>query len=252
MKYGGNLQNAQDSNQISLFDESNDVEMPEPLAPTVEPWNALYALNREKEVVGIYISGHPLDDFKYEIKTFCSTELSELEDLQSFEKRDIKIAGIVTSAENRVSKKGNKYGHFTLEDFSGPMEMVIFGEDYLRFNMYMVEDACLFVKAKVDKKKFGEEKELKIQSIELLSELRNQHVKELQIKLENKTISASFVQDVFEICSQNPGKCTLRFIIEDPVNKISVNMPSKTFRVDLNDNLIKQLEEKNLDFQLVG
>jgi DNA polymerase-3 subunit alpha len=90
------MQNEAESDQISLFGDDELEQMPEPVPPTLEPWTALYALSKEKEVVGIYISGHPLDDYKYEIRSFCSAELSELNDLESLSKTEIKVAGIIT------------------------------------------------------------------------------------------------------------------------------------------------------------
>jgi DNA polymerase-3 subunit alpha len=253
VKYGANVQGANDSNQVSLFGETEAVDMPEPIPPVVDLWNSLYALNKEKEVVGIYISGHPLDDFKHEIKTFCTSQLSDLEDIANVTKTELKVAGIVTHQEVRFSQKGNQFGTITLEDFTGSFKLFLFGEDFMKFKMYMVDNACLFIHGKIATRTYNsKDKELKIQQIELLSELRESKVNEIRIKLENSFLSASFIQDIHELFIENEGKCRLRFIVEDPVSKIQLNMPSKNIKVDVNDRLLRALEEKNIEFDLVG
>ncbi len=253
IKYGGNLQDINESNQVSLFGESEAVDMPEPIAPNVEPWTALYALSREKEVVGIYISGHPLDDYKYEIKSFTTAQMSDLEDLNTLNKTDVKIAGIVTHQEVRVSQKGNQFGTITLEDFSGSYKFFLFGEDFMKFRIYMMDNVCLFIHAKVANRNYSStEKELKIQQIDLLNEVRESKVKELKLTIENGLLTASFIQDMHELFTENPGKCKLRFVVEDPVSKVQVNLKSKTVGVDLSDKLLRELEQKNLQFELLG
>lgn len=253
LKYGGNLQNASDSNQASLFGETEAVDMPEPLPSRIEPWNALVALNKEKEVVGIYISGHPLDDYKYEIQTFCTATLSELENLNETNKTEVKIAGIVTHQETKISSKGHQFGVLTLEDFTGSIKLFLFGEDFMRYRMYMTENSCLFVQAKVAQRMFRQgEKELKITQIDLLDQLREKKVKELKVTIENSMLSASFIQDMHELFTENQGQFRLRFIIEDPVSNVQVNMPSKSVKIDISDQLLRQLEEKNIQFELVG
>jgi DNA polymerase-3 subunit alpha len=253
LKYGGNVQNTGDSNQGTLFGETEAVDMPAPIPPLVEPWNALLALNKEKEVLGIYISGHPLDDYKYEIQTFCTATLSELENLNEINKTEVKIAGIVTHQETKINAKGQQYGVLTLEDFTGSIKIFLSGENFMRYRMYMNVNTCLFIQAKVLQRMYRTgEKELKITQIDLLDELREKKVKELKVTIENSMLSASFIQDMHELFSENQGKFRLRFIIEDPVNNVQVNMPSKTFKIDISAGLLRQLEEKNIQFELVG
>lgn len=253
IKFGGNSQDASESMQVSLFGESEAVEMPEPIPPNAEPWSAIVALGKEKEVVGIYISGHPLDDYKHEIKTFKTADLLELEDLNKVNKTEFRVAGIVTHQEIKVSQKGNQFGTLTLEDMSGSLKMMLFGEDLMKFKMYMVEKECLYVHLKVTSRMFKpDEKELKIQQIELLSELRENKVKELRLTLQNALISASFIQDIHEVLSEHQGKFKLRFIIDDPISNTQLNMPSKSIKVDASDKLLRRLEELNVPFDLVG
>lgn len=252
MRYGGNLQSEVDSAQVSLFGDDEAVEMPEPIPPKVETWNALYALSKEKEVVGIYISGHPLDDFKHEIKAFCTATLSELEDLSNVKKTEVRIAGIITRQETRISKRGDQFGDLTIEDFTGALRLMLFQEDFLKYRHYMVENTSIYIIAKIVPKRYTttNEKELKIQQIELLRDFRQNKVGELKIHLDNNLLTASSIQEMHELLSEHSGKCRLRFIIKDEFNDMSLNMPSKTVKVDLSDQLIRKLEEENIDFEL--
>jgi DNA polymerase-3 subunit alpha len=250
-RYGGNMQNEAESDQISLFGDDKLEQMPEPVPPTLEPWTALYALSKEKEVVGIYISGHPLDDFKHEIRSFCNTELSELEDLVSFPKTDIKVAGIITFQETRLTKKGDQFGTIILEDFSGTFKFFFFQEDFLKFRHFMVENRSVFINAKVVPRRFDKtQKEIKVQQIEFLQDLREKKVQELKINVDNARLTASFIQDMHEILSAHQGTCRLKFVVNDEFSNMTLNMPSKSLKVGIDNELLRKLEAENLDFQL--
>lgn len=250
-RYGGNMQNEADSSQISLFGDDELEQMPEPVPPALEPWSTLYALSKEKEVVGIYISGHPLDDFKHEIRSFCNTELSELEDLDSFNKTDIKVAGIITFQETRLTRKGDQFGNILLEDFSGAFKFFLFQEDFLKYRHFMVENMSVFIHAKVTPRRFDPtQKETKVQHIEFLKDLREKKVQELKINIDNAQLTASFIQDIHEILSAHRGNCRLKFVVNDELNNITLNMPSKTLKVGIDNELLRKLEAENLNFQL--
>jgi DNA polymerase III subunit alpha len=252
VRYGGNLQSEVDSAQVSLFGDDEAVEMPEPIPPKVETWNALYSLNKEKEVVGIYISGHPLDDFKHEIKAFCTATLGEFDDLNNSKKTEVRIAGIITKQETRITKRGDQFGDITIEDFTGSLRLMLFNEDFLKYRHYMVENTSIYIVAKIVPKRFttSNEKELKIQQIELLRDFRQSRVSELKIHVDNSLLTASYIQDMHEIFTEHTGKCRLRFIVKDELNDLTLSMPSKTVKVDVSDQLIRKLEDENIEFEL--
>jgi DNA polymerase-3 subunit alpha len=252
VRYGGNLQSEVDSAQVSLFGDDVAVEMPEPIPPKVEPWNALYSLNKEKEVVGIYISGHPLDDFKHEIKAFCTATLGELDDLNNCKKTEVRIAGIITKQETRITKRGDQFGDVTIEDFTGSLRLMLFNEDFLKYRHYMAENTSIYIVAKIVPKRYTttNEKELKIQQIELLRDFRQSRVNELKIHVDNSLLTASYIQDIHEIFTEHTGKCRLRFIVKDELNDLTLSMPSKTVKVDVSDQLIRKLEDENIEFEL--
>src|SRR5690606_13567846 len=122
-RYGAKYQENENSAQVSLFGDSSEVQIPEPVVPSAEEWGAMEKLAREKEVVGIYISGHPLDDYKYELQYFCNTKLSHLKSLDSLIGKQITVGGIISSVEHRVSQKDNKgWAMFTVEGYDDSFE----------------------------------------------------------------------------------------------------------------------------------
>ena len=157
--------------------------MPKPKIDYVEPFTEIEKLNLEKEVVGIYISGHPLDNFKFEMNGFCKTCCSELVDLDSILGREIKLGGIVSGVEHRTTKTGKPFGKFTLEDYTGNYTFTLFGEDYLKFKNFMNIGWFLFVEGGVIKNNWGQQNvEIKIRNIDLLNELGVKRSKGVQLK----------------------------------------------------------------------
>ncbi|GAA0876489.1 DNA polymerase III subunit alpha [Wandonia haliotis] len=249
MKYGANIQQSEESAQVSMFGDSETEDMPEPIAPNVEEWSSLVKLSKEKEVVGIFISGHPLDDFKVELEAFCNAQITDLENVNEYVGKELKLAGIVTEVEHRFSKKGNPFGTISIEDYSGGTKLFLFGEDYLRFKHFMVQGTFLYLTGKVVNKMYrNDEFEFKINAIELLGELRDKLVRSLSIKLSSSDVTPLFVQEMHELISGHSGKCQLKFSIQDPTTGIEVNMPSKTMKVDVSGDLLKKLESMRLEF----
>ncbi len=146
VKYGSKFQENENSSQVSLFGEASDVQIPEPIVPPCEEWSTMEKLAKEKEVVGIYISGHPLDDYKYEMKYFCGTKLEQLKDLNSLIGKNVSIGGIITKIEHRVSKNGKGWAMFTLEGYDESYDFRIFGEEYLKSRHFLIQNNFTFMK----------------------------------------------------------------------------------------------------------
>src|SRR5690606_1690018 len=145
VKYAAKTQLDEQSSQVSLFGGSTGTAMPKPKIEPVEPFSELEKLNLEKEVVGIYISGHPLDNFRFEMDAFCNTLCNQLLDIENMIGRETKICGIVTAVEHRTTKTGRPFGKFTLEDYSGNFTFTLFGEDYMKYKNYMSQGWFLFI-----------------------------------------------------------------------------------------------------------
>ena len=147
IKYGAKHQENENSAQVSLFGAASDVQIAEPEVPPCEDWGTMEKLAQEKEVVGVYISGHPLDDFKTEMKTFCNGNLAMFNSLENYVNRDITFGGVVTDIQHRVSKQGKGWAIFMVEDYTDSYEFRIFGEEYLKFRHFLVKNSFVYVKS---------------------------------------------------------------------------------------------------------
>jgi DNA polymerase-3 subunit alpha len=247
IKYGNALQDGENSSQQSLFGGyDNDIEIPEPTLPQAEDWGTIHTLNKEKEVVGIYISGHPLDDFKFEINNFCVGNVGVLNNMEKFIGRDLSLAGIITSAEHRVAKNGNPFGIFEFEDYEDTYKQFMFKEEYLKYKHFLVPGNFLFVKGKIDKKRWGDmAPEFKIQSMELLTEVKEKLSKALTITLPVKSINKSFVDYLLSTLvpevEEKKGICKLKVVVSDGV-KTKINLFSRSISLNLTKELIDDIE----------
>ena len=146
IRFGGSYQAMQQSSQQSLFGDLGPVEIPDLKLPDCQPWSNIEKLKREKAIASFFISGHPLDEFRFDIETFCNATIKKLkENLEAASTRDIYIAGIVSKVRHEVAKNGNPYGRFTLEDFDDSLELSLFKEDYLKNKHMLVDDAIVYV-----------------------------------------------------------------------------------------------------------
>jgi len=254
IKYGHALNERENASQQSLFGGENaDVAMPEPRIPTCEPWGNIERLNKEKEVIGIYISGHPLDDYKLEMKSFCVGTLSHLKEMDKHPGRELSLAGVVTSAEHRTTKRGQPFGTFEMEDYGDSFKFFLFSEDYLKLKHFLVTGGFLFLKGKIQKRKWGnpDELEFKINSIELLSEIKDKLGKKITFKISLSDITEEFVDNMSSLLESSKGNCRVKFAVLDQVDKVKIEMPSMNSGVQLTPEFMKELEGfDELEFSL--
>jgi len=242
IRYGNGMQDTKQSQQVSLFGDASEVDMPAPKFVPAQPWSEIQKLRFEKDVVGFYLSGHPLDSFKKEMECFCNIEISELSDLVKLKNKEIAFAGIVTSAEHRMTKTGKPFGVMFIEDFSGSFELAIFGDDYLKHRNFMEKEYFLYIKAKVQAR-FGDENklEVKISSMKMLPDLGNSLAKGVIVNLELKKIDQQTIEDMVAMTQRHPGKLPLRFVVRNEDQK--VEMLSKTLKVNFNNDLFNELDQ---------
>ncbi len=244
LKFGSKFQNAKDSDQISMF-SMDPLDVKDPEIPKCEPWTQLEMLSKEKEITGMYLSGHPLDHFKVEVQHFCNTRLEDINaDLVAFKNRDVKIAGVVTEAQHRTTKSGNPFGIFTIEDFTGTFRIPLFAEDYLKMRHFLQPKEFLFITGKVELRWKSEDNyQFKVYSIELLSEVRAKLGKSITMQLNLDDVSDTFIEEIMNLINSNIGQCMLNFQVGDKEENNFVEMHSNELKVDLNDNFLESLAE---------
>ncbi|MFT4770416.1 MAG: DNA polymerase-3 subunit alpha [Cryomorphaceae bacterium] len=248
VKFGAALQDSRDA-PPDLFGNTEAVEVQTPVAPPVAPWGALERLNKEKEVVGIYISAHPLDEFKLELDNFTRGDIRLLSDLHPINGKELALAGMMGAVQHRMSKNGNPFGTFELEDFFDMNKFFLFAEDYLKLKHFLITGAFVLVRGKVMPKKWSKTNELefKITGIELLNELREKRTKKVLLEVRAEDISEELLKGLEPLMHKNGngGTCAVEFRVVDPVRKLSVRMPSRSMRIDLSNDSIKQLDAIN-------
>ena len=243
-KYGARFQENVNSSQVSMFGGDSAVEIPVPQPPIADEWPTLTQLSKEKEVVGIYISGHPLDDYRLEIDSFCNgCSVSDLTHLEENKGKELFIAGIITSAEHRTTKNGKPFGTFEIEDYTDSNKQFIFGENYLRFRHLLTVGTFVFMNGKIGPKKWGEGIEFSVSSIELLADVKEKKTKSLVLTVEQADLTDMIIDDLFTVVSDHSGSCQLKFVLHDFKSKTSLKMPSRNMKVNINKDLIHQIKQ---------
>jgi len=245
-RYGQQHQDGEDSSQVNMFDTGTEgASIPEPSLPHIDGWSALEQLHYEKEVVGFYLSGHPLDDHRLEIKHLCNSTMPDLADLQKQVGRDLCFAGIVTKAEHRIAKSGKPFGSFSLEDHSGSHDFMLFSEDYMKFKLYLQAGTLLFVKGRAAARTWGRDEgqmEFKIITMDLLSDVREKHIHKLIVKLDAERVTDNLARELGQLIKASPGKCKVVFSVKSHEENIMVEAPSKGLTVAVTEQLVRALD----------
>ncbi|WP_282071501.1 DNA polymerase III subunit alpha [Polaribacter atrinae] len=256
MKFGSKYQENENSAQVSMFGEASTVQFPEPDIPQCETWGTMELLQQEKEVIGIYISAHPLDDFKNEIK-FCNASLKYFKaDLAKFVNMNLAFAGIVTDVQHRVSKAGKGWAMFTVEDYGDSNEFRIFGEDYLRMQHFLVPNQFLFIRTTVQpgwtNKETGVvgEPRLKFLEMKLLHDIMDELCKKVTIQLPLNEIKEDSILNLESILKKTPGKQNLNFTIWDEKEKLEISLPSRNTKVHITNELLANLDKQQITYKL--
>jgi DNA polymerase-3 subunit alpha len=246
IKYSNQMSNGADTSQASLFGGEDEIEISEPQLPSkVEPWSALEQLSREKEVVGFFISGHPLDPYKVVIEHRCNANCAQLKaGLEPFKNREVIFGGIVTGFENRTSKTGNAFGKLIIEDYNGSVELMLFGKDFIEYNKYMVQGLFIFVKARVQER-YNQpgSLEIKLSKIELLDEVKKNAFNLLKLKIKLNSLDESVVLRLENLMNRFEGKSSLEFYVEDEEQHQNIKLFSKKNKISIDNEFLLELEK---------
>ncbi|EOZ91285.1 DNA polymerase III epsilon subunit [Indibacter alkaliphilus LW1] len=243
VKYAQKVQQEADSSQVSLFGGSGGMEVPLPSIAPMEPFSQLQQLNIEKEVVGLYISGHPLDQFRVEMEAFTNTPLTEMPDTETLKKKgEIKAAGMVTSFAHRTTKTGKPFGTLTLEDYHGAHTFFLFGEDYIKFKEYFMTGWFIYLTGSVHPNKWKPDQfEFKINSMMLLSEVRGKMIKGLRVNIDMDDLTYDLMEKLEEITKKYKGDAKLYINVIDRKENITLDLMSKKYLIDPSNEMIKDL-----------
>ncbi len=249
LRYGNKYQNDQNSQQQSLFEGADTIEIAKPQIPANNDWQKLEKLNREKELIGVYLSAHPLDDYKFEFDNFCNTKLSEFVDLTNIRGRDLTIAGIVTEVKHSMTKTGKPFGFLTIQDYTDSYRFALFGKDYENFRKYCYDNYPLLIKGKVQPRPYNDkELEFKIKNIMLLSQVREEHVKSILFTIPYDIVNQAFIDELKKNAFYKEGKTLIKFKVIDKEANTAVDFISRTKGIYISDKLVDYLY-KNSEIQ---
>lgn len=247
IRYGNRFQTDKLSTQNTLFGSmaGDALSIKKPDVPQCEQFSLLEKLKREKDLIGIYLSAHPLDDYRLEIKYFIKTTMKDLEDFKNQKIGEFTCAGMVTSARRASTKKGDPCGFITVEDYSGSYEFAFFGKDYVTFSNFIEKGLFITLKGNIQPK-WGTSGELapKILHISLLSEMKDKSVSTVTLNIPLEALTNELVTELNNMTmNADNANVTLKFSIFDTVNKMKVDMLSRTTRIELTSDLLKYFEE---------
>ena len=256
VRFGQTYQQEKAQMQNSLFGMFGDgIEIVKPAVPKSDVrWSDIERLNKERELVGIYLSAHPLDEYKIVLDNLCNAKCAELAErgIALYDREDITLGGIVTSVQSRFGKNNKPWGIVTLEDFDGPGELVLFGEDWLNLNGKFIEGAAVYVTGKMQARYYNnDQKELKVTNVELLQSVKEKAVDRITISMVTDMLDDQTVADLNELITSHPGKTQLFFQLRDSQGKYHVLLHSKNCGVDLRHSLIDYIDKHEmLDYHI--
>ena len=249
VRYGNLFQADKAQNTATLFGDagmSTHVSTSKPQIPSVEPWTLLEQLKREKELIGIYLSAHPLDNYRFEFENICTYALSDLTDLSKLKGKEIIIMGLITDVRDGITKTNKNYASVTIEDFSGSFRFQLFGKDFENFYKICVKNIGMLIKGSVQPRRYNEnELDFNISKIIHLSSVRDEFVKTLHLKIPSYCINESFVNELMENVETKDGKTLLKVSLMDQEENMMVDLISRIGKINISDKLINFISLSN-------
>ncbi len=250
IRFGNIVQSQATNNTNTLFGDLPAVlDIRPPIISPCPHWSLTEQLDKEKDVTGIYLSGHPLDHYKFEIRHFGITKVQDFNEVKESQilagaGKSYKLICLVSVCNHRLSRQGNKFGSFILEDYSGKTEIVLFGDDYVRYSPYMQQGQAIFINGSFKQRFNNSEFEFKISTIALAENVKKQLTKSLQLEVDVRNIMEETILFLENNFKKNPGKSSLRFIVSEPKTSLKANLVTMDSGIEINDDLIHFLEDK--------
>jgi DNA polymerase-3 subunit alpha len=250
IRYGGKVQTDKMMNVNSLFMGNNAVQVSKPEIPAAENWSRIDILKKEKELIGMFLSSHPLDDYKFEMDNLVSRTISGLEDLAPLKDRDFTLGGFVTAVRDGIGKNGKPWGAFTLEDYTGTYDFRVYGKDYENFMKFMQTGYFLMVKASVQER-YGNaaELEVKIKQINLLGNAKDS-LRYFTVNVPVADVSRIFAEELLNAVKNNSGKIEFRIRFIDSEKSISVDLFSRKYRIGITPEILNFVKNNGLEYSV--
>lgn len=253
MRYGQVYQQEKNASQNSLFGAMEEVEIATPAIPQGESWSTIERLNRERDLVGIYLSAHPLDEFEFILKNLCNTQCQELNDrIELAKKQEVVLGGIVTAVRSKYTKTGKPCGFVTIEDFDGSGELALFGEEWGKWRGMLIEGCTVMVKAQfVQRFRNSDMMEMRITDIQYLQTVKDTQIEKITISLEADKLDDTTVSDLVTIIRDCPGSTQLFFQVRETGNSKPFVLRSRKERIDISKELISFIKGcEALDYKI--
>ena len=250
IRYGSKFQENENSSQVSLFGDASEVQIAEPQVPPCDEWSTMEKLAKEKEVVGIYISGHPLDDYKFEMKYFCSTKLESLKNLEQHLGKNLSFGGIVTNVQHRTAKNGKGWATFVLEGYDESYEFRIFDEEYLKYRHFLLQNQFVYFKINVKEgwvnRETGKKSDPRIQFLDakMLADVLPTFAKKLILMFPINEVKEHVITELNQIFSENKGDNSVTFeVMElDRIKKALEEIPVVA-PLDIEEDIVNESGE---------
>ncbi len=256
IKSAAKYQENKNSSQMDMFGGISEAQIPEPEVPPCEEWGTMEKLRREKEVVGIYLSGHPLDDFKIELKYFCNGNVSLFNEMENYVNREITLGGVISDVQHRVSKNGKGWASFIVEDYTDSYEFRIFGEEYLKFRHFLMINSFAYIRAFIkegwinrDTGKKGDPR-IQFNGIQLLQDVMGVQAKKLTIQLDINKLQEARIANLKSVIKDHSGDHILNFVVYEMENEIKLNMSSRKQKVKISNELLEELDKEEVYYKL--
>lgn len=253
MRYGQVYQQEKNESRQSLFGAMEEVEIATPAIPQAESWSAIEKLNRERDLVGIYLSAHPLDEFEFILKNLCNTQCQELNDrIELSKKQEVVLGGIVTAVRSKYTKTGKPCGFVTIEDFDGSGELALFGEEWGKWRGMLIEGCTVMVKAQfVQRFRNSDMMEMRITDIQYLQTVKDTQIEKITISLEADKLDDTTMSDLVTIIKDAPGTTQLFFQVRETSNSKPFVLRSRKEKIDISKELISFIKGcEALDYKI--
>lgn len=245
VRYGNKYQQDRAAAVNSLFGGDQMIEIATPEIIPAPTWSDLEKLNKERELVGIYLSAHPLDEFRVILENVCNVQMSQLTDLTPFHNMDLVMGGIVTGVREGYTKKGNPYGIAKVEDYSGAFEFAFFGNDWVDKKNFFAEGMFLYMRGKCQPRQWNQaEWEIKVNTVELLAEKKDELIEKITVMAPLAALNEEVISDLGSLIKSHPGNAELYFLIRDEDGQMHVNMLSRTYKISVHKDLVNYLRDQ--------